>query len=126
MPGRRSRDALGIAGERHARMMLEAHGYRFLTSNWHCSAGELDLVMLENDLLVFVEVKTRRGERADRADNAVSPAKASRILAAAEWYVAEHLEHQDRTWRCDLLAITIDPETGAAHANHYQNCIVTG
>lgn len=63
MPARRNKDAIGIAGERHARMMLEAHGYQFLASNWHCSAGELDLVMLDCDLLVFVEVKTRQGER---------------------------------------------------------------
>lgn len=126
MPARRNKDAIGIAGERHARMMLEAHGYQFLASNWHCSAGELDLVMLDCDLLVFVEVKTRQGERAGRADDAVSLAKARRMLAAAEWYVGEHPEHQDRTWRRDLIAITIDPKTGAARANHYQNAIVTG
>lgn len=126
MPGRRSKDVLGIAGERHARITLEARGYRFLAGNWHCSAGELDLVMLEGEDLVFVEVKTRRGDRGGRADDAVSPAKAQRMLAAAEWYVAEHPEHQDRVWRCDLVAITIDPKSGVAQANHYPNAIVTG
>lgn len=126
MPAGRSKDALGVAGERHARIALEARGYRFLASNWHCSAGELDLVMLEGEDLVFVEVKTRRGDRAGRADDAVSPAKARRMLAAAEWYVSDHPEHQDRIWRCDLVAITIDTRSGAAHIHHYPNAIVTG
>lgn len=126
MPAKRSKDALGRAGERHARMTLEARGYGFVASNWHCAAGELDLVMLDGDLLVFVEVKSRRGERAGRADDAVSPAKARRMLAAAEWFVAEHAEHHHRTWRCDVVAISIEPVTGTAHANHYINAVVTG
>lgn len=126
MPVGRNKDALGVAGERHARIALEARGYRFLASNWHCSAGELDLVMLDGDDLVFVEVNARRGDRAGRADDAVSPAKARRMLTAAEWYVAEHPEHQARIWRCDLVAITIDTMSGAAHMNHYPNAILTG
>ena len=124
---RTSRDgALGATGERHARLLLEGRGYRLVTRNWRCAAGELDLVMLDGEELVFVEVKTRRGERAGRAGEAVTPAKARRMLAAAEWFVADHPEHQNRIWRCDLVAITLHPTTGAARAQHYVNAIVVG
>lgn len=82
--------------------------------------------MLDGQELVFVEVKTRRGERAGRADDAISNAKASRLLAAAEWFVSEHPEHHDRIWRIDLVAVTIDPGTGVTAANHYINAVVTG
>ncbi len=126
MSVRASKDDIGHIGERHARLKLEAHGYRFVTANWHCRAGELDLVMLDDDELVFVEVKTRRGDRAGRADDAISPAKSRKLLAAGEWFVADHPEHHDRVWRIDLVAITIGSSSGVVIANHYINAIVSG
>jgi putative endonuclease len=124
---RTNRDsALGKIGEHHARLALEARGYRFVGQNWRCAAGELDLVMLDGDEMVFVEVKTRRGESAGRADDAVTSTKGRRMLAAAECFLARHPEHQERVWRCDLVAITVHPRTGAAAATHYINAIVSG
>ena len=126
MPTRASKDELGRIGERHARLQLEALGYRFVSANWHCQAGELDLVMLDGDELVFVEVKTRRGDHAGRADDAISQAKSRKLLAAGEWFVADHPEHHDCIWRIDLVAITIAPASGLVTANHYINAIVSG
>lgn len=126
MPDRAGKDQLGRLGEQHARLKLEAHGYRYVTANWHCLSGELDLVMLDGDELVFVEVKTRRGEKAGRADDAISGSKAQKLLSAGEWFMAEHPEHQHRIWRVDLVAITLHPVTGAVRANHYINAIVAG
>jgi len=120
------KSVLGKAGESHALRFLEAHGHRLVTRNWYCQSGELDLVTLDGDMLVFVEVKTRRGERAGRADDAVSPAKRSRFLASAEWFLSNHPEHQDRIWRCDLVAIAIDATTGVATVRHYPNALVSG
>jgi len=118
--------ALGQIGEHHARLTLEARGYAFIARNWNCAAGELDLVMLDGEELVFVEVKTRRGEQAGRADDAISASKAQRMLGAAEWFLAEHPAHQERVWRCDLMAITVDPRSGVATGRHYINAIVSG
>lgn len=126
MPARRPKDALGHAAENHARRLLEGKGYRFLTRNWHCQDGELDIVMLDGEELVFVEVKARRGDRAGRADDAISDAKAESLMTSGEWFLADHPEHHHRIWRIDLVAISIDPRTGTATANHYENAIVTG
>ncbi len=126
MPARRPKDALGQAAESHAMRLLEGKGYRLLTRNWRCQDGEIDIVMLDGDELVFVEVKARRGDRAGRADDAISNTKADSLMASGEWFVAEHPEHHDRIWRIDLLAISIDPRTGSASVNHYENAIVTG
>ena len=120
-----ARRQLGRAGEDIARRHLESRGYTCVTSNWHCRAGELDLVMLDGETLVFVEVKARRGERAGRAEEAITPAKARRLLAAGEWFVADHADYHDLAWRCDLVAITIQP-TGPARIDHYINAIVDG
>lgn len=126
MVRRAGKDELGRLGERHARLLLEGRGYRFVAANWHCLSGELDLVMLDGEELVFVEVKTRRGDRAGRADDAISDGKADNLLTAGEWFVSEHPEHQHRIWRIDLVAVTIHPATGVATANHYVNAIVSG
>ncbi len=117
--------ALGERGERIARGYLEARGYVFVAANWHCRAGELDLVMIDGDDLVFAEVKTRRGERSGRAEEAVSSSKASRVLAAAEWFLAAHPELQERIWRCDIVAVTIGSER-QPDITHYINAIVAG
>jgi putative endonuclease len=80
----------GDVGERHARAILEAAGMTWIESNWRCAAGEVDLVMRDAKGIVFVEVKVRRGERQGSAEESVSPAKARKLLATAEWYIAEH------------------------------------
>jgi len=122
------RKTLGDTAEAHARRFLEAQGMACIAAQWRRPTGELDLVMVDgaDDCLVIVEVKARRGERAGRADDAITPAKAARLLATAEWFVAEHPEHQHRIWRIDLVAIAIDPETGRPTIRHYVNAVGAG
>lgn len=123
----RSRGARrGQSGEAHARAWLEGRGYRTVAANWRCPSGELDLVMLHGDELVFVEVKTRTGERFGRAAEAVTPAKQRRLLATAAWFAAGHPEHSERIWRIDIVAVTIDPRNGAARVDHFENAVVEG
>ncbi len=80
---------------------------RWVTSNWHCEAGELDLVMLDGEELVIVEVKTRTGERSGRAEESISQSKGRKLLASAEWFIDTHPDHAERIWRVDLLALTL-------------------
>ena len=120
------RTRLGRSGEGIARKHLERQGYVFVAANWRCRAGELDLVMRDGDVLVFVEVKTRHGEEAGRAEEGVSPAQGRRILAAAEWFVGERDELQTATWRVDLVAITLDVRGGVTRLTHWSDAVVTG
>lgn len=109
-----------------ARIFLERLGYQFIDRNWRCAAGELDLIMLDGEELVFVEVKTRRGERSGRAEEAVSRGKAAKLFGSAEWYISEHAGHQSRLWRFDLVAITTSHGQERPHILHYVNAIVSG
>lgn len=118
------RAATGASGEAQARRYLEARGYQFVERNWHCQAGELDLIMLDGRELVFIEVKTRRGEAAGRAGESVSRSKATKLLKSGAWFVAAHQQYENMIWRCDLVAITIDPNTGASSVQHEENAIV--
>lgn len=105
--------------------MLEAAGYRFVAANWHCPVGELDLVMEDGRELVFVEVKTRRGEGAGRAEEAVTASKAAKLLAAGEAFVAAHPEWHGAVWRVDLFAITLKQDATIERVRHEQNVAFT-
>jgi putative endonuclease len=121
-----ARTKLGSVGEHHARLILERKGMTFVDSNWRAPSGEIDLVMRDGELLVMVEVKVRRGERAGTAEESISPAKAARLLATGEWYVSEHPEHADRPWRIDLVAITLDTRGVVARVHHIEDAVVAG
>lgn len=125
MPDSHARKTLGDNAEAQARRFLETQGMVFVAAQWRRVGGELDLVMLDpaSDCLVIIEVKARRGERAGRADDAITSVKAARILATAERFIAEHPEHQHRIWRVDLVAIAIEPASGRAEIRHYVNAV---
>ena len=126
MPETTPRARRGKSGEAHARAWLEARGYRWVASNWHCHSGELDIVMTDGDELVFVEVKTRTGEFAGRASEAVSRDKRRKIITSAEWFISAHPPYQDMIWRCDIVAVTIHPRTGHPKIDHFVNALVVG
>jgi putative endonuclease len=98
----------------------------FVAANWRCRAGELDLVMRDGGDLVFVEVKTRHGEGVGRAEEGISFAQGRRILAAAEWFLAEHQEIEAAPWRVDLVAVTLDRNGSVARLTHWSDAVVTG
>lgn len=101
-----ARRSLGQSGERLAAFHLEAKGYRIIGRNVRVSnTGEIDIVVLDDDTLVFVEVRTRRG--LGLAGESIHPRKAARMLAHAENY--EDLEHEAR--RIDMVVVDLD-ETG--------------
>ncbi|MEO8103721.1 MAG: YraN family protein [Betaproteobacteria bacterium] len=81
----------GDSAERVAERYLGEQGLKLVARNYRCRYGEIDLVMREQDTLVFVEVRMRR-TRADRdfggAAASIGPHKQARIIAAAQHYLA--------------------------------------
>ena len=118
-----ARRRLGDLGERRARLHLEAKGYACLAANWRCLGGELDLVMRDRDELVFVEVKTRHGERMGRAEEGISAAQARRLFTAAAAYLAANPALGDPIWRIDLVAITLDRNGVVRRLTHLVNAL---
>jgi putative endonuclease len=120
---RTARQGLGAAGEQLARRHLERLGYAFVTANWRFGGGELDLVMRDGDVLVFVEVKTRRGERLGAAEESIPAAQARRLMHGAQMFLAEHPDLVDTYWRIDLLAITLSPAGTVSRLTHIPNAV---
>lgn len=84
--GRPPPDSLGAMGERFAEEHYLRQGGRCLASNWRHGRDELDLVILEGSVLVFVEVKTRTAEVGGEGYWAVNRRKKRALRrAAAGW-----------------------------------------
>ena len=98
----------------------------FITSNWRQASGEIDLVMRDGECIVMVEVKVRRGEASGTAEESISRAKASRLLATGEWFIAEHPGYEELPWRIDLVAVTIDRAGRLVRFTHIPDAVVFG
>ncbi len=110
----------GAAGERIAREYLRAKGYAILTSNWSTTVGELDIVARRDDLLVFVEVKTRRGLSTESALESVTAAKHERTLKAVYQYLHDHDIDSDSPWRIDVIGVAIAAQ-GPPRIDHVED-----
>ena len=121
-----SRQVLGAAGEQLARRHLEQRGYRFVAANWRRPYGELDLIMRDGDVLVFVEVKTRSSERLITAEESLTAAQARRLLRGAQYFLAERVELASLFWRIDLIAITLTPSGAVSRLTHIVDAVHSG
>ncbi|WP_072313770.1 YraN family protein [Agrococcus sp. Marseille-P2731] len=111
----RAKDQLGLDGEAAASVHLERAGMRIIDRRWRCAHGELDIVALDGDTLVFVEVKTRRGLAFGHPFEAITPSKVRRLrMLAALWLEATG---QRGPVRLDAVGI-IAPLGGAWRVEH--------
>jgi putative endonuclease len=94
---------LGDDGEAAALDFLVADGMRPLARNVRFKAGELDLVMLDGDTLVFVEVRRRGRVDFGTALDSVDVRKARKLIVAARLYLQRHPRHAARDCRFDVV-----------------------
>lgn len=76
----------GSHGENLARLYLESQGYRFITANWSCRLGEIDLIMNDQETRVFVEVRVRSNPNFGSGADSVHWHKQRRLLRTAARY----------------------------------------
>jgi len=112
-------------GEAEARRFLEQNGWSIVATNWHCRYGEIDLIGRDRQVLVFVEVKTRRGRSFGLPEEAVTPAKRRRLLRSAWTYLEEH-SLQGAEWRVDVIAIEGRPGREPLRLDHYRDALEAG
>jgi putative endonuclease len=121
-PIRGARQGLGRTGERLAADKLISCGYHILERNFRCRYGEIDLVAEDEHDLVFVEVKTRRGDAYGRPEEAVTPRKQRKIIEVAGYYLDLH-ECWERSWRVDVVAVQLSAGGKLEEIRHYQHAL---
>ncbi|MCU7811673.1 MAG: YraN family protein [Candidatus Thiodiazotropha sp. (ex Notomyrtea botanica)] len=79
----------GRTAESSALKYLESRGLRLVARNYRSSGGEIDLIMQQNDSLVFIEVRYRKSSRFGTAVESVTPSKQRKLLLTAGHYLQE-------------------------------------
>jgi putative endonuclease len=121
---RNSPQQSGQAAEALARQFLEQRGLRLLAQNWRCRLGELDLVMLDSDTVVFVEVRYRRYSAWGGAAESVDARKREKLSRAAQHFLQQESRWARHPCRFDVIAITADSQAPAP-LNWIQNAFDT-
>ena len=106
MDGRRE---TGRRGEDVAAAFVAALGFRVVVRNFRCRAGEIDLVALDGDTVVFVEVRSRTGGACGTPLESVDGRKQAQVGRVARYFLAARGWH-DRSARFDVIGIRLDAE----------------
>lgn len=93
----------GEAGEQRARRHLEQAGLEFVAANYRCRRGELDLVMRDGQVLVFVEVRLRSNPHYGSGADSIGAVKRRRLIGAALHYLQRY--RIDVPCRFDVVSI---------------------
>ena len=94
---------LGKQGEDAAAHYLENNGYAIVARNWRYQRIEIDIIAINEDVIVFAEVKTRKTGHWGNPEEAINNNKIKRMVEAADFYVNEN--DIDLPVRFDVISI---------------------
>jgi putative endonuclease len=115
-----TRQQAGREAEAYALQYLQQQGLRLIAQNWLCKRGELDLVMLDGDTVVFVEVRYRRHSGWGGAMESVDFRKQGKLVTAAQLFLQQATDWAGHPCRFDVIAVEGNPG-GATPLNWIQN-----
>jgi putative endonuclease len=96
----RGREAETLAWE-----YLQTRGLRLLQRNYRSRRGEIDLVLQDQDSLVFVEVRYRRESRFGSGAESVDRRKQSKLIACAQHYMQAYPGMARQPCRFDVVSV---------------------
>ena len=111
---------LGLLGEQIASRFLENLGYKIIERNFSSKLGEIDIVALDGDILVFVEVKARWSDNFGLPEEAITPQKIRKIIKTAQYYKLKHPQLPE-SLRIDAIALDIVLNGETKDIRHYKN-----
>lgn len=116
--------AFGKWGENQAEIFLQKRGYEILERNYQKRCGEIDIVAMQNQVLHFVEVKTRQNSSSEKygtPEEAVDLRKQRKLAETAYYYLSEKNLSEDTDWQIDVISITYSPRENKAEIRYIKN-----
>lgn len=98
--------SLGSYGEELAERFLINKGYKILDRNFRCRRGEIDIIAMDGNILVFIEVKTRRNQKFGLPCEAITSKKLKHLKNAVSYYMMTS-SGQQYDMRIDVIEILI-------------------
>ena len=100
-----NKQSIGKSGEEFAARLLIESGLKIVARNYRCPKGEMDIIARDGEVLVFIEVGTRRSSYRGWGEESITYQKSQRLQAIASYYI---LERGYSSWPClrfDVIAI---------------------
>jgi len=91
--------------ERYALQHLNQAGLVSITTNWSCRYGEIDLIMLDQDTVVFIEVRYRKHQDFGGALDSVDQRKRNKLIKTAECFLNEFPQWLEHPCRFDVISV---------------------
>ena len=105
----------GNLGENIAAEYLAKNGYKILERNWRFSrAGEIDIIALDRDALVFVEVKTRKTTAFGHPFEAIDDKKYNQVHTIANAYMSQ-ADVKYKSCRIDGISVILSNPPEITH-----------
>lgn len=114
------KQARGRRGEDIASNYLLKLGYKILERNFECTQGEIDIIALDKEEIVFIEVKTRTSKKYGFAAEAVDDNKIKHLCNAIKYYVYSR-NLQNEFIRIDVIEVYLN--NGKIKINHIKKAI---
>ena len=114
------RHAAGQRGEDLAAEHLERLGFQILARNHRTRFGELDLVAYDGEVLVFVEVKTRRSDSRDPWENLHDRKRSQVRRMAIAWLTEGNNRPYGAQLRFDGIAVLLDASGALVRLDHLE------
>ena len=110
----------GTRSERAAERFLRKLGYRILVRNFRCDFGELDLIVLDNQTIVFVEVRSTAQADGSGPAASVDHAKQKRLTRLAVYFLKQK-KLLDHAARFDVLTLSWPEKQKEPTIEHFKN-----
>lgn len=107
-----ARQKLGIRGEKEAEKLLKRAGYKIVERNFRSDYGEIDIIALDGEVLVFIEVKTRTSATFGTPKEAVDRRKQGKIVKSSLAYIAMRWRGSEPQSRFDVVSIEVSDSEG--------------
>ncbi len=104
---KRSGPEIGAEIEELVFGFLQMEGLKLVCRNYRCRGGEIDLIMLDGEVLVFIEVRYRKSSKFGSAAESVTATKQRRIALAAANYLQRNRGQAAMPCRFDVVAVTL-------------------
>ena len=100
---------LGIIAEYYIQFLYVLKGYKLLARRYKSYLGEIDLILIRKNTIVFIEVKARRSKEDitnyDLLSNILSSKQQQRIVRSAQNYIAKYPSLGSLNLRFDLAIV---------------------
>jgi len=117
-----SNKKIGAVGEKIALVYLKNKGYRLLQKNFYCHWGEIDLIFKKDGKIIFVEVKTRVGEKKGKPYEAVNFHKIKDLKRAINYYLLKKKFFQSKL-SLEVISVVLNHDLSLKEIKHFEEVI---